>query len=442
MLKIALCDDDAVFLKELTGKIQELLRFEEKNAAIASFVNPTALTASVASGDRFDIFILDVEMPQIDGFKVTADLRKYQPNVALIFLTSHLQYAPEGYKVDALRFISKLNVDETLPEALQKALHTLEQQDQHSLLVQHYKITDIALYMAARKYLSKLSELKSRWLITLLFSGSLVYLITQILFRAILSEDYIQLYRASILSFLILILFFATLFLLLLNASAREHENVQKQLLLRTNQLMEQNYQMLHEDLKENAKRLHDFHHHLKAILGLAETAQNSEIQKYVGDLLSISYKEVHLCRCGNDVIDAILNCSAAEAKKQQTYFQYEVNFTAHIPVAPVDLCAILGNQIENALEANRQIADISARYVKIMLTQKKGFLIFRVENASAENPFSESGALKTRKEDGNLHGLGIKNIQDTANKYNGWLKNSYDDHTFISEVLLCVSTV
>lgn len=108
MLKIALCDDDAVFLKELTGKIQELLRFEEKNAAIASFVNPTALTASVASGDRFDIFILDVEMPQIDGFKVAADLRKYQPNVALIFLTSHLQYAPEGYKVDALRFIFKI----------------------------------------------------------------------------------------------------------------------------------------------------------------------------------------------------------------------------------------------------------------------------------------------------------------------------------------------
>lgn len=163
--------------------------------------------------------------------------------------------------------------------------------------------------MAARKYLSKLSELKSRWLITLLFSGSLVYLITQILFRAILSEDYIQLYRASIISFLILILFFATLFLLLLNTSAREHENVQKQLLLRTNQLMEQNYQMLHEDMKENAKRLHDFHHHLKAILGLAEAAQNGEIQKYVGDLLSISYKEVHLCRCGNDVIDAILNC-------------------------------------------------------------------------------------------------------------------------------------
>ena len=85
-------------------------------------------------------------MPQIDGFKVAADLRKYQPNVALIFLTSHLQYAPEGYKVDALRFISKLNVDETLPEALQKALHTLEQQDQHSLLVQHYKNFSRVLY--------------------------------------------------------------------------------------------------------------------------------------------------------------------------------------------------------------------------------------------------------------------------------------------------------
>lgn len=52
MLKIALCDDDAVFLKELTGKIQELLRFEEKNAAIASFVNqqhsPLPLPAEIA----------------------------------------------------------------------------------------------------------------------------------------------------------------------------------------------------------------------------------------------------------------------------------------------------------------------------------------------------------------------------------------------------------
>ena len=79
MLKIALCDDDAVFLKELTGKIQELLRFEEKNAAIASFVNPTALTASVASGDRFDIFILDVEMPQIDGFKLRLIFESISP---------------------------------------------------------------------------------------------------------------------------------------------------------------------------------------------------------------------------------------------------------------------------------------------------------------------------------------------------------------------------
>lgn len=102
----------------------------------------------------------------------------------------------------------------------------------------------------------------------------------------------------------------------------------------------------------------------------------------------------------------------------------------------------LMGDSTALASAIVRCCPDISARYVKIMLTQKKGFLIFRVENASAENPFSESGALKTRKEDGNLHGLGIKNIQDTVNKYNGWLKNSYDDHTFISEVLLCVSTV
>ena len=98
---------------------------------------------------------------------------------------------------------------------------------------------------------------------------------------------------------------------------------------------MEQNYQMLHEDMKENAKRLHDFHHHLKAILGLAEAAQNGEIQKYVGDLLSISYKEVHLCRCGNDVIDAILNCSAAEAKNSKSIFNTKLTSLHIFPLLP-----------------------------------------------------------------------------------------------------------
>lgn len=287
--------------------------------------------------------------------------------------------------------------------------------------------------------MKRLSELKLRWLLTLLGSGSLVYAITQTLFKAILSEKYSQLYRASILSFLTLLLFFAAIFLLLLSASAREREDAQKLLLQHTNRLMEQNYQLLHEDMKENAKRMHDFHHHLKAILGLAESAGDEQVANYVRDLLKISFREAKLCRCGNDVIDAILNCSAAEAQKQQTRFQYTVTLSKNLPVAPVDLCAVLGNQIENALEACRSIPDTDARFVKINLTQKAGFLIFCVENSAKSDPFSADGTLRSEKETDGHHGLGIKNIRDTAEKYNGRLKNSYEAQVFRSEVLLCV---
>lgn len=138
MLKIALCDDDGAFSEKLTGKLQALLRDGCVTAAIAAFVRPDTLIASVTSGERFDIYILDVEMPGMNGLQVAERLRAHEPNAVLLFLTAHLHYAPDGYKVNALRFISKLDLENTLPEALDAALSALKKQDEISLVVQRY----------------------------------------------------------------------------------------------------------------------------------------------------------------------------------------------------------------------------------------------------------------------------------------------------------------
>ena len=78
-------------------------------------------------------------------------------------------------------------------------------------------------------------------------------------------------------SFLVLLLFFLVFSLLLLTISARESGAGAAPVLQQTDRLMEKNYQTLHQDLQENAKRIHDFHHHLQAILGFAEQAGGSE---------------------------------------------------------------------------------------------------------------------------------------------------------------------
>lgn len=304
------------------------------------------------------------------------------------------------------------------------------------------KFADIVIYVLCRKYLGEIAKLRQRWILVLFSFSCIFYGLTQHLFSAILSGDYSRLHRASILSFLVLILFFIAVSMLLLSISARERQSLQQRLLEKSNQMMEQNYKLMHEDILENAKRLHDFHHHLRVISTLAEQTGSDAVVQYVESLLEASYRESAMCHSKNDIIDAVINCSIVEAQKSKIQFDYELFLSSKISVAPMDLCAVLGNQIENAIEACQKITEEHSRYVKVTLSQRGGFFVSRVVNSAAENPFSAEGKLVTRKKDETLHGLGIKSIQSTVEKYNGYVKNSYSNHAFTSEALMCVEQV
>lgn len=213
--------------------------------------------------------------------------------------------------------------------------------------------------------------------------------------------------------------------------------------LQQTDRLMEKNYQLLHQDLQENARRIHDFHHHLQAILGIAEQAGDQKAQEYVQDLLEVSYRDVRLCNSGNDIIDAVINCSAVEASRSHIDFHYEVELSSSLSqISPIDLCAVLGNQVENALDACKKISEAEKRFVQVSIHQNKNFVVIQVTNSTWRNPFTADGRLVTDKDHSEFHGLGLKSIQDTVDKYNGYLTNSYEDHTFQSEALLCFSTI
>lgn len=305
------------------------------------------------------------------------------------------------------------------------------------------KTTDIAIYLIFRKRLYRLSTLKNRWLVSLLIGSAFAYVVTQYLMNAILSHDVYTMRQASIVSFLVLLLFFLVFSLLLLTISSRDHERAQRLVLQQTDRLMEKNYQMLHQDLQENAKRIHDFHHHLQAILGLAEQAGDQKTEEYVQSLLDVSYRDVRMCSCGNDIIDAVINCSAAEAARSQIDFRYNVELSSSLSqISPIDLCAVLGNQVENALDACKKIPEGQNRFVQVSIRQNKSFVVIQVTNSTWRNPFTADGRLVTDKDHPEFHGLGLKSIQDTVDKYNGYLTNSYEDHQFQSEALLCFTTI
>lgn len=123
MLRIALCDDDAQFLSVLQRKIESWFQKNEErhyNVFISRF-SSSEYFASVLKENYFDIVFLDIEMPKLDGMKLARIVREQMPHSIIIFLTSYDEFAPDGYKVQALRYISKLNLSQQLGEALTAA---------------------------------------------------------------------------------------------------------------------------------------------------------------------------------------------------------------------------------------------------------------------------------------------------------------------------------
>ncbi len=138
MYHVAICDDEVVFI----DKITELLHLyaEKKNLhfQLHAFSDPSALQDEIMDGSVFDIYLLDVEMPGLDGFSLAKQIKNAHPLVPVIFLTSHIEMSREGYKVDALRYVSKLRLEEELTEAMDAALTEAEKAEKKYLTVTYY----------------------------------------------------------------------------------------------------------------------------------------------------------------------------------------------------------------------------------------------------------------------------------------------------------------
>ena len=110
MIRIALCDDNKEDMLQLHQKIIEWYRENSKNqsVSITEYSDSVYLSSVIDAGDSHDVFFLDVEMPKVDGFQLADKIRNKLPAAIIVFLTSHSELAPDGYKFRALRYVSKL----------------------------------------------------------------------------------------------------------------------------------------------------------------------------------------------------------------------------------------------------------------------------------------------------------------------------------------------
>lgn len=113
----AVCDDEKVFRKALTDRLYE--HFGRLELDCTEFSDGSELIAAFERGEMFDAVFLDIEMKEKDGLETAAFMRRNKIDVPVIFLTSHTEFAMDGYEVAAFRFLKKPLQEEKLCKTLE-----------------------------------------------------------------------------------------------------------------------------------------------------------------------------------------------------------------------------------------------------------------------------------------------------------------------------------
>lgn len=127
-MKIAACDDNLVFLQELSGLLNQYSEEYGCPVEYKLFTNPLELVAQIEKGVHYDAILLDVFMPGINGIQCAKDIRTYDNYVKIIFLTFSTEYAVESYAVKAYQYLLK----PVQKEKMFMALRQLEGEAQNS----------------------------------------------------------------------------------------------------------------------------------------------------------------------------------------------------------------------------------------------------------------------------------------------------------------------
>lgn len=108
-MKIAICDDDQQELFYIKQLVDDYLRIacQEEKTEVSCFVDSSELLLMIQNGQHFDVFLLDVIMPGINGIELATEVRIRDHVAKIIFLTSSAEYAVDSYTVDAFNYLLK-----------------------------------------------------------------------------------------------------------------------------------------------------------------------------------------------------------------------------------------------------------------------------------------------------------------------------------------------
>lgn len=303
------------------------------------------------------------------------------------------------------------------------------------------KLFTLFLIICLKKFFQNenMSSLSNKYNITLLLipvgSMFVVYNIFMLSIETNEKNHIRESLTSSIIILLINIIIFK-LYLILSKEKELEKYNVvyEQQLELCTQHMREKENVMM-----EFRNARHDIKQHFIVLIEMLDNDQNELAMDYLRKLIKMApLSNIGISRTDNIVVDSLVNAKYTIALKEEIKFTVDIHIPMQLPFYSADLSILLGNILDNAIEASLQIAK-EERYIKFFMKFETNTLIITVINAfNGELIKNRNGKIISSKVEAGYHGIGLESVRKVATKYHGSVVLETKQETFIIKVILC----
>lgn len=195
----------------------------------------------------------------------------------------------------------------------------------------------------------------------------------------------------------------------------------------------QENYKLLALSHKQVKELKHDIENQFSVLNGLMKSGDNAAAMQYLDKLNSYVRTANRICYTGNNVIDSIVNIKGSLAQTYGIESICKVNIITSIKADELELCRIIGNGLDNAIEGCQRV-DVQNKHICFSISEDREKLMIVISNTSDE---VDTTALSSTKKEKGLHGIGISSIKSSVERLDGLVKFDYADGIFKLNIMV-----
>ena len=181
----------------------------------------------------------------------------------------------------------------------------------------------------------------------------------------------------------------------------------------------------------------HDYHNHIQAMQASMALGKYDEVSRYLSDLNADLTTVDTVIKTGRVMVDAILNGKLNIAAQNGIPVNAKAKIPDGTPVSDIDLCVMIGNLLDNAVEENKRI-EPENRFIRVYLGRKNTQFYLSVTNAAGKKQHKSGARFESSK--GYDHGFGLARVEDVVKKYGGYFSADSEVGGFTAELLIPLS--